>query len=152
MRNLGNLTVLLNILIFFNIILFKRRQTLNVALNTNGYAGELEYKPGDHVGLLAANRNEIVEAVLAKVSNAPPYDQLVKVEILKEKTTIFGVSKQWVVDERFPVCSIRSALTNYLDITSPLSQNIILYFSTQTNDDNDRIQLEKLAKVTKILF
>ena len=71
-----------------------RRQTLNVALNTHGYAGELEYKPGDHVGVLAANRNEIVEAVLDKVSNAPPYDQLVKVEILKEKTTIFGIYLQ----------------------------------------------------------
>lgn len=60
---------------------------------------------------------------------------------------ILGVSKQWVVDERYPVCSIRSALTNYLDITSPVSQNILLYFSTQATDENDRIQLEKLAKV-----
>jgi sulfite reductase alpha subunit-like flavoprotein len=66
-------------------------------LNTHGYAGELEYKPGDHVGVLAANRNEIVEAVLDKVSNAPPYDQLVKVEILKEKTTIFGIYLQLVI-------------------------------------------------------
>ncbi len=66
-------------------------------MNTHGYAGELEYKPGDHVGVLAANRNEIVEAVLDKVSNAPPYDQLVKVEILKEKTTIFGIYLQLVI-------------------------------------------------------
>lgn len=60
---------------------------------------------------------------------------------------MLGVSKQWVVDERYPVCSIRSALTNYLDITSPVSQNMLLYFSTQATDENDRIQLEKLAKV-----
>lgn len=55
-----------------------------------GYAGELEYKPGDHVGIIAANRKELVDALLTKVSSAPPHDQLVKVEILKEKTTVFG--------------------------------------------------------------
>ena len=128
------------------------RQTLNVGLNTQGYAGELEYKPGDHIGLFAANRKELVDDVLAKVSNAPPHDQLVKVEILKEKTTVFGVSKQWLVDERFPTCSIRTALTNFLDITSPISQNMLVYFATQTSNESERFQIEKLAKVISFLL
>lgn len=122
------------------------RRTLNAGLNTQGYAGELEYKPGDHIGLFGANRKELVDAVLAKVNNAPPHDQLVNVEILKEKTTVFGVTKQWLVDERYPACSLRTALTYYLDITSPVSQNLLMYFATQASNENDRVQIEKLAK------
>jgi sulfite reductase alpha subunit-like flavoprotein len=66
------------------------RVTLKCDLNTHGSSSELQYRPGDHVGLLAANRVDLVDAVLAKVTNAPPPDQLIKVEILKEKTTAFG--------------------------------------------------------------
>lgn len=65
--------------------------TLKCELNTHGSASELQYRPGDHVGLLAANRQDLVDALLAKIANAPPHDQLVKVEILKEKTTVFGI-------------------------------------------------------------
>ncbi len=72
-------------------LFFFSRVTLNIELNMQGYAGGLEYKPGDDVGIIAANRKELVDAILTKVSNAPPSDQLVKVEILKEKTTVFGM-------------------------------------------------------------
>lgn len=68
------------------------RVTLKCELNTLGSSSELQYKPGDHLGLLASNRAELVNAVLSKVTNAPPPDQLIKVEILKEKTTPFGKS------------------------------------------------------------
>jgi hypothetical protein len=61
-----------------------------------------------------------------------------------------GVSTQWLVDERFPQFTLRTAFTNYLDITSPLTQNMLMYLSTQASAENDRIELEKLAKV-KIL-
>ena len=66
------------------------RVTLSVELNTQPYSSELEYYPGDHIGILASNRQELIEAILPKVTNAPPADQLIKVEILKEKTTVFG--------------------------------------------------------------
>ena len=66
------------------------RVTLCVELNTGGNAGELQYKPGDHIGIFAFNRKELVDAIIEKVSNPPPLDELVKIEILKEKTTVFG--------------------------------------------------------------
>ena len=50
----------------------------------------MQYKPGDHIGILASNRKELVDNILAKVTNAPPPDQLVKIEILKEKPNLFG--------------------------------------------------------------
>lgn len=115
-------------------------------MNTQGYSGELQYKPGDHLGIFAENRRELVDAILAKVANAPPCDQLVKIEILREKPSVFGVSKQWIVDERYPPCTLRCALTNFLDITSTISQNMLMYLSTQASNENDRIQLERLSK------
>lgn len=63
-----------------------------------------------------------------------------------------GVSTQWLVDERFPQFTLRTAFTNYLDITSPLTQNMLMYLSTQASVENDRIELEKLAKVRFYLF
>jgi sulfite reductase alpha subunit-like flavoprotein len=51
----------------------------------------MQYKPGDHIGILASNRRELVESILNKVHHAPPTDQYVKVEILKEKPNLFGM-------------------------------------------------------------
>lgn len=50
----------------------------------------MAYKAGDHVGVFANNRKELVDMILSRVTNSPPSDQLVQVEILKEKTTVFG--------------------------------------------------------------
>ncbi len=69
---------------------FNSRITLFVELSTHGLSSEMQYKPGDHIGLLAQNRVEIVDSILAKVTNAPPPDQLVKIELLKEKANLFG--------------------------------------------------------------
>ena len=74
-------------------ILFLRRITLCVELNTGEYSGELEYKPGDHIGIFAKNRKELVDAILGRVTNSPPLDQLIQIEKLKEKTSVFGKSK-----------------------------------------------------------
>lgn len=60
-------------------------------INTLGNSGELEYKPGDHVGLFGSNRSDLVEKILSKVINAPSADQLVKIEVLREKNTVFGI-------------------------------------------------------------
>ena len=68
---------------------------------------------------------------------------------------IVGVSKQWIVDERFPSCTLRTALTYFLDIASTVTQNILMYFSTQTTNEKEKFELEKLAKVSfkfKFLF
>ena len=115
-------------------------------MNTQPHSSELEYKPGDHVGILAANRKELVDAILAKIANAPPPNQLIKVEILKDKMIGFGVQKQWVTDERYPPFTLADAMTFYLDITTPATQNLLMYFSGQCSSDEDRLKLEKLAK------
>lgn len=122
------------------------RVTLLVEISTTGYSSELQYRPGDHVGIFASNRKNLVDAILDKLSNAPPPDQMIKIEILKEKSSIFGPGKQWVVDEKYLPFTLRHAFTNLLDITSPLSQDMLKYLSTQATSDLDREKLEKLSQ------
>ena len=62
------------------------------------------------------------------------------------------MSKQWIVDERFPASTLRNALTYFLDIASTVTQNILMYFSTQTTNENERFELERLAKVNFIFY
>lgn len=96
---------------------------------------------------MASNRKELVDAILSKVTNAPTPDQLVRVEVLREKTNVFGVSKQWVKDEHYPdEITLRAAFTNFLDITSPPTQKMLMYLALQASEESDRSNLEKLAK------
>ena len=116
-------------------------------MNTQSYASELQYKPGDHLGIIASNRIELVNKVLSKLTNAPSPNQLVQIEVLKEKTNVFGATKEWVKDDRYPnAITLRTAFTNFLDITSPPTQKMLMYFSMQASSDSDRLKLEKLAK------
>jgi sulfite reductase alpha subunit-like flavoprotein len=50
----------------------------------------MQYRPGDHIGILAQNRVGYVNKILAKVTNAPPADDIVQIELLKEKPNLFG--------------------------------------------------------------
>ncbi len=86
------LSILLLFACYSNIIwqFFLSRVTLCVELNTAEYSGELQYKPGDHIGIFAKNRKELVDVILTRVTNSPPSDQLIQIEKLKEKTTVFG--------------------------------------------------------------
>lgn len=122
------------------------RVTLNVSLDVKEDANLLNYEPGDHIGLFAPNRKEYVETILARVKNAPKENELFKIEILKEITTVLGVTKQWINDERFPVTTLRFALTYLLDLTTPVSQCMLMLFSTQATDENDQKKLRNLSR------
>ncbi|XP_059143081.1 nitric oxide synthase-like isoform X2 [Physella acuta] len=124
------------------------RQTILVKLNTQG-ASELLYVPGDHVGIFPANAPELVDAILARLHNAPPPDQVIRTEFLHEVVTPLGTSKTWAEFEKMPVCSMRSAFTYILDITTPPSQSLLQLLATQATRDVDRERLENLATDSK---
>ena len=65
------------------------RQTILVKLDTQG-ASELLYNPGDHIAIYPENSSKLVDAILIRLHNSPPPDQLIKVEILNERTTPMG--------------------------------------------------------------
>ena len=58
-----------------------------------------------------------------------------------------GLKKNWVVDEKYPACTLREALTHYLDITTSLSQKILTHLAQQTSDESEQIRLKNLANV-----
>lgn len=60
-----------------------------IKLNTQD-SSELQYAPGDHIGIFPANNSDLVDAILARLHNAPPPDQIVKVEFLQEVSTALG--------------------------------------------------------------
>ncbi|XP_060064662.1 nitric oxide synthase 1-like [Ylistrum balloti] len=120
------------------------RETMLVRLDTMG-AEDLNYAPGDHIAIFPANSTKLVDGVLSRLHNAPPPDQLIKLEVLQERTTPLGTTKSWCHFERIPVCTMRTAFANFLDITTPPSQAFLHLLATQSSRDVDRIKLENLA-------
>ena len=55
-----------------------------------GYSEELNYYPGDHVAIYPANQHQLVDAILARLHNLPSPDEVVRVEVLHEKSTPLG--------------------------------------------------------------
>ncbi|XP_076435250.1 nitric oxide synthase-like [Babylonia areolata] len=124
------------------------RQTILVKLNTQD-SSELQYAPGDHVGIFPAHPPDLVDAILARLHNAPPPDQVVRTEFLQETSTALGSSKNWTAYEKMPECSMRTALTHFLDVSAPPSQAFLQLLATQASRDQDRQRLELLAKDSK---
>lgn len=70
-------------------VLPSSRSTIFVRLHTNGHP-ELQYQPGDHLGVFPGNREDLVNALMERLEDAPPINQLVKVELLEERSTALG--------------------------------------------------------------
>nr|KAI8753849.1 nitric oxide synthase [Biomphalaria glabrata] len=124
------------------------RQTILVKLNTQG-ASELLYSPGDHLGIFPANSPDLVESLLARLHNAPNPDQVIRTEFLNEVSTPLGTNKSWSQIEKMPVCSLRTAFTYILDITTPPSQALLQLLATQATRDRDKEKIEVLATDSK---
>jgi sulfite reductase alpha subunit-like flavoprotein len=65
------------------------RSTIFVRLHTNGNQ-ELQYQPGDHLGVFPGNHEDLVNALIERLEDAPPANQTVKVELLEERNTALG--------------------------------------------------------------
>ena len=84
MKRLDNLVACYN---------YDSRSTMLVCLSVPPEsAKEMAFSPGDHVGIFACNRNEIVESILEKLSNCPVADMPIQLQNLVEKVTVNG---QW---------------------------------------------------------
>ncbi|XP_041456933.1 nitric oxide synthase, brain-like isoform X3 [Lytechinus variegatus] len=131
------------------------RSTIFVRLDTQG-ASELLYEPGDHVAICPANNKDLVDRVLKYIDCEYSMDTVIKVEFQQQKQTALGmffdediedgVIKAWHDTERLPKCSIREALTNYLDITIPPTPDFLRLLSTQATDKDEENALAVLGK------
>lgn len=125
------------------------RATILVRLDTGGQEG-LQYQPGDHIGVCPPNRPGLVEALLSRVEDPPPSTEPVAVEQL-EKGSPGGPPPGWVRDPRLPPCTLRQALTYFLDITSPPSPRLLRLLSTLAEESSEQQELEALSQVGTIV-
>uniref|UniRef100_A0A4W3HSW6 nitric-oxide synthase (NADPH) n=1 Tax=Callorhinchus milii TaxID=7868 RepID=A0A4W3HSW6_CALMI len=81
------------------------RSTILLRIHTHHLA-ELKYQPGDHLGIFPGNHEDLVNALIDRLDDAPPFNQIIKVD-------------NWNDEKRIPPCTIFQAFKCYLDITTP---------------------------------
>ncbi len=73
----------------FSYFLSTSRSTIFVRLDANNHEN-LKYLPGDHLGVYPGNNEVLVTTLIEKLEDAPPVNQIVKVEFLEERNTALG--------------------------------------------------------------
>ncbi|XP_063359614.1 nitric oxide synthase-like protein isoform X1 [Cydia amplana] len=106
---------------------------------------EIKYDPGDHVGIIACNRKEPVDSLLARIKDIEDYDEALQLQLMKETHTSAGPVKSWEPHERLPIVSVRELFTRFLDITTPPTTILLQYLATTCENEEERTQLNLLA-------
>ncbi|CAH1168649.1 unnamed protein product [Phyllotreta striolata] len=109
------------------------------------FKSNLPYKPGDHLGVFACNRQELVDGVISRLKGTNDPDEPQEMQILQETHTSNGVLKSWKPHERLPACSLRQLFSYYLDITTPPSPNLLQHFASIATDAEEKKKLNLLA-------
>ncbi|XP_050666056.1 nitric oxide synthase-like isoform X2 [Leptidea sinapis] len=107
---------------------------------------EIKYDPGDHIGIMASNRKEIVDIVLSKLKEADMCDKPVQLQVMKETLTPMGAVKTWEKHERLPAVTIRELFTRFLDITTPPSTKVLKYLASVCSDKSDAECINELLE------
>ncbi|XP_062240772.1 nitric oxide synthase, brain [Platichthys flesus] len=121
------------------------RSTIFVRLHTNNH-DSLSYHPGDHLGIFPGNHEDLVTALIDKLEDAPPVNQIIKVEFLEERNTALGVISNWTNETRIPPCTIYHVFQYFLDITTPPSPVLLQQFAALATNDKQKKKLEVLSK------
>ncbi|KAJ3603901.1 hypothetical protein NHX12_028642 [Muraenolepis orangiensis] len=121
------------------------RSTIVVRLHTNNHES-LRYRPGDHLGIFPGNHEDLVTSLIDKLEDAPPVNQIVRVEFLEERNTALGVISNWTDEKRIPPCTISHAFQYFLDITTPPSPVLLQQFAAMATNEKQKSKLELLSK------
>uniref|UniRef100_A0A803W9V9 Nitric oxide synthase n=1 Tax=Ficedula albicollis TaxID=59894 RepID=A0A803W9V9_FICAL len=100
---------------------------------------EVHYLPGEHVGVFPGNQPELVHGIIARVKDAPPAGQTVRLE----------TCGYWTSHKKIPACTLSEALTYLLDITTPPSQELLKKLSQLVTAEGDKQRLEVLCQSTE---
>uniref|UniRef100_A0A646QEM1 Nitric oxide synthase n=1 Tax=Hemiscolopendra marginata TaxID=943146 RepID=A0A646QEM1_9MYRI len=103
---------------------------------------DADYEPGDHVGVMPVNCLESVAALLNKLS---PDANLLPTDVIQVETSLENYSGKWAPASRLPPCSLFTALANFLDITSPPTQEFLAHLALYAGE-GDKNGLNKLIQ------
>nr|CAH7737071.1 unnamed protein product [Callosobruchus chinensis] len=109
------------------------------------FKSNLSYKPGDHLGVFAMNRPEIVDKIIQKLKGVTDPEVPVELQVLQETQTSNGVIRNWKPHERIPSCSVRELFSRYLDITTPPTPNLLQHFASIATNEEEQRKLNLLA-------
>ncbi|XP_065830378.1 nitric oxide synthase, inducible-like [Oscarella lobularis] len=104
----------------------------------------LVHEPGDHLAIFPQNQPSLVNQLIKHLIDATPPDEPVLVEYNKGKK-----GDDWKPFERLPPgCTLRQALQQYLDITTPPAPQFLAILATLTADPKEKEKLLELSKGT----
>ncbi|XP_013404057.1 nitric oxide synthase, salivary gland-like isoform X2 [Lingula anatina] len=106
----------------------------------------ITHVPGDHLSVSPANSESTVNEILARLDDCPDPDRTVAVEEFKPCSEPWGPIGKWVRYKRLPPCSVRTAITWYLDVTTPPVPKLLANLSCFATDASEKAKLEELAK------
>uniref|UniRef100_A0A8C7DQU1 Nitric oxide synthase, inducible n=1 Tax=Oncorhynchus kisutch TaxID=8019 RepID=A0A8C7DQU1_ONCKI len=122
------------------------RSTILVELERERSAEVMNFAPGDHVGVFPGNLPQLVAGILKFLPHMPPTNQCLRLEYRSDTcrgTTLF-INNGTV--GRIPACPLSQALTYFLDVTTPPSQNLLHKLSQLAKQEGHRQRLLTLAK------
>ena len=113
----------------------------------------IKYLPGDHIGIFPSNDSRIVDALLNRtfkdngvkgaVLTEDSYFQVSPVVVVQTRDSL---EDSWVNSSRLPPCTLKEALTHYLDISSCPTPRLLNGLSGLANDRWDVFRLKKLSQ------
>ncbi|XP_058799933.1 nitric oxide synthase, salivary gland-like [Phymastichus coffea] len=111
----------------------------------NFFPSDIEYEPGDHLGVFPCNKTFLVDGILAKLDSNFDSDMIIELQLQKQVHTPNGVVKTWIAHDKYQGHSLRTLLTRFIDITTPPSPNLLKYFASIASDSQERERLNILA-------
>ncbi|CAH2219843.1 nitric oxide synthase, inducible [Pelobates cultripes] len=117
------------------------RATLLVKLSCEN-SQEVQYLPGEHVGVYPGNHPNLVTGIIKLLKDAPPCNQDIRLETRSEQGNF------WTISEKIPSCSLFQMLTYFLDLTTPPTQLLLKKLSLLAADVTDKTRLEELCNST----
>uniref|UniRef100_A0A8B9VQ18 nitric-oxide synthase (NADPH) n=1 Tax=Anas zonorhyncha TaxID=75864 RepID=A0A8B9VQ18_9AVES len=120
------------------------RSTIFLRLHTNGHQ-ELQYLPGDHLGVFPGNHEGLVNALIDRLEDAPPVSLCSADPLVVLGSLPAGVISNWTDENRIPPCTIFQAFKYYLDITTPPTPLLLQQFALLATSDKEKKRLQVLT-------
>ncbi|KAL0973341.1 hypothetical protein UPYG_G00202200, partial [Umbra pygmaea] len=118
--------------------------TILVELEKENCADIVDFAPGDHVGVFPGNLPELVAAILKFLPHTLSTNQCLRLEHCCNSFP--DDERHWQTVRRIPACTLTQALTYFLDVTTPPSQELLYKLSHLTEKKEHRQRLLTLAK------
>ncbi|XP_022236006.1 nitric oxide synthase, salivary gland-like, partial [Limulus polyphemus] len=118
--------------------LCSERQTILVRLDTR-QATNLTYEPGDHLSVFPVNPSNVVNQIMSFLD---PSDRSER-DLVQVETFVDGV---WQPYNRLPPCTMHTALSRYLDITTPPAPTILEHLAATATEKLDQLKLQRLCE------